>query len=255
MRLRQVALVAENLNTVRQELFQLLGLSEDYADAGVGEFGLENSVMAIGDTFLEVVSPTQTGTTAGRLLERRGGDGGYMVLVQTDDIEFMRNHTESLKVRKIWEFDSADTKAFHLHPKDIGGAILSVDQMEPPQSWRWAGPDWESRQALWVSSIRSTSIQADEPEFMAKRWAEVLHEPVQQIDNDWVVMLEDASIVFHKDVDGRGEGLSAIVFNATNLDAIRQQASKMNLAVQEAGHEALSLTYCGVRLSFVADTA
>jgi len=139
MRLRQVAFVAENLMQVREELFQLLGLSEDYADPGVGEFGLENSVMTIGDTFLEVVSPTQTGTTAGRLLERRGGDGGYMVLVQTDDIEFMRNHTESLNVRKIWELDSDDTKAFHLHPKDIGGAILSVDQMEPPESWRWAG--------------------------------------------------------------------------------------------------------------------
>ena len=73
MRLRQVAFVAENLMQVREELFQLLGLSEDYADPGVGEFGLENSVMTIGDTFLEVVSPTQTGTTAGRLLERRQG--------------------------------------------------------------------------------------------------------------------------------------------------------------------------------------
>ena len=44
MRLRQVAFVAENLMQVREELFQLLGLSEDYADPGVGEFGLENSV-------------------------------------------------------------------------------------------------------------------------------------------------------------------------------------------------------------------
>jgi hypothetical protein len=87
-----------------------------------------------------------------------------MVLVQTDDIEFMRNHTESLNVRKIWELDSDDTKAFHLHPKDIGGAILSVDQMEPPESWRWAGQGWESRQALWVSTIRSVSIQANDPE-------------------------------------------------------------------------------------------
>jgi hypothetical protein len=254
MRLRQVAFVAENLAKVREELFQLLGLSEDYADPGVGEFGLENSVMAIGDTFLEVVAPTQPGTTAGRLLERRGGDGGYMVLVQTDNIEFMRNHTESLKVRKIWEFDIADTKAFHLHPKDIGGAILSVDQMEPPQSWRWAGPDWESRQALWVSSIRSVSIQAQDPENMAKRWGKVLDESVQELNGVWAVMLEDASIVFHNDIDGRGEGLSALAFNATNLDAIRQQASKMNIAVEDSDNKT-TLMHCGVRLSFISAAA
>lgn len=253
MRLRQVAFVAENLMQVREELFQLLGLSEDYADPGVGEFGLENSVMTIGDTFLEVVSPTQTGTTAGRLLERRGGDGGYMVLVQTDDIEFMRNHTESLSVRKIWELDSDDTKAFHLHPKDIGGAILSVDQMEPPESWRWAGQGWESRQALWVSTIRSVSIQANDPENMAKRWGKVLDETVQPFNGGWAVLLEGGSIEFHSDVDGRGEGLSAIAFDATNLAAIRQQASKMNIAVEGTDHEAI-LVHCGVRLSFL-DTA
>lgn len=250
MRLRQVAFVAENLSKVREDLFQLLGLNDDYADPGVGEFGLHNSVMAIGDTFLEVVAPTQTGTTAGRLLERRGGDGGYMVLVQTDDIEHVRAHTESLKVRKIWEFDSETTKAFHLHPKDVGGAILSVDQMDPPESWRWAGKGWESRQAQWVSSIRSVSIQANDPESMAKRWAQVLDQTVERMGDEWAVMLEDASIRFHKETDDRGEGVSAIAFNASNLNAIKTQASKMNLAVEMNDNEA-NLNHCGVRMSFI----
>ena len=86
MRLRQVALVAKELAPTRDVLFRLLGLSEDFADPIVSQFGLRNSVVPIGDTFLEVVSPVEEGTTAGRLLERRSGDGGYMILLQVDDI-------------------------------------------------------------------------------------------------------------------------------------------------------------------------
>ena len=38
-------------------------------------FGLQSVVMALGDTFLEVVSSVEEGTTAGRLLGSRSGDG------------------------------------------------------------------------------------------------------------------------------------------------------------------------------------
>ncbi len=40
----------------------------------------------LNDTFLEVVSPVTAGTTAGRLLEKRGVDGGYMIILQTDSV-------------------------------------------------------------------------------------------------------------------------------------------------------------------------
>jgi hypothetical protein len=49
----------------------------------VGRFGLTNAVFAVGDTFVEVVAPTQPDTTAGRYLKRRGGDGGYMAIFRS----------------------------------------------------------------------------------------------------------------------------------------------------------------------------
>ena len=76
MRLRQIALVGEDLPAIRDDITAVLGLGKAYADPGVGKYGLENQVWPIGDTFLEVVSPKQEGTTAGRLLAKRGGDGG-----------------------------------------------------------------------------------------------------------------------------------------------------------------------------------
>ena len=79
---------ARDLNAARARLSGELGLGEPFSDPDVGYFGLENAVWAVGDTFLEVVSPVQDGTAAGRLLERRGvGECGYMVMFQVDDLD------------------------------------------------------------------------------------------------------------------------------------------------------------------------
>src|SRR5262249_5880592 len=82
MRLRQVALPAAAVDPTLAALQRVLGLGEPFRDPGVTEFGLVNGVFALGDTFLEVVSPARPGTTAGRWLERRGGDAGYMAIFQ-----------------------------------------------------------------------------------------------------------------------------------------------------------------------------
>src|SRR4051812_7215902 len=90
-RIRQAVLAARELDPVVERLRGALRLGEPYADPGVGYFGLRNAVFAIGDTFLEIVSPQREGTSAGRHLDRRGGDGGYMVMFQVEDLRAARN--------------------------------------------------------------------------------------------------------------------------------------------------------------------
>ena len=34
----------------------------------------------------------------------------------------------------------------HLHPRDTGGVLLALDAVDPPGSWRWAGPAWTGEQ-------------------------------------------------------------------------------------------------------------
>jgi len=65
----------------------------------VGQFGLTNAVFAVGDTFVEVVAPARPDTTAGRYLERRGGDGRYMAIFQVPDLAAARRRLASLGVR------------------------------------------------------------------------------------------------------------------------------------------------------------
>ena len=77
--------MAADLAAAETAIVDRLGVSMCFRDPGVGEFGLHNALFPIGDRLLEVVSPTEPGTTAGRLLDRRGGDGGYMAIFETDE--------------------------------------------------------------------------------------------------------------------------------------------------------------------------
>src|SRR5271165_4420919 len=103
VRLRQAVLVARELEPVAALLREQLGLEEPFRDPGVGEFGLANVVFAIGDCFLEVVSPTRPETAAGRHLARRGEDGGYMVIFDLDDLEGARERAAQDGVRVVWQ--------------------------------------------------------------------------------------------------------------------------------------------------------
>ena len=174
-RIRQVALVARNLDPVVADLCAVFGLEVAFNDPGVAEFGLRNAVMPVGSTFLEVVSPAREGTTAGRLLDKRGGDGGYMVIVQTDDLEAARTRLGALGVRIVWQIALDDIATLHLHPRDVGGAIVSLDQPRPPESWRWGGPEWQSHvRTDVVDGITSVTLEAENAERLAARWTEVL---------------------------------------------------------------------------------
>jgi hypothetical protein len=217
MRLRQICLVASELEPAVRELCSVLGLEVGYRDPGVAEFGLNNAVMPVGTQFLEVVSPVREGTTAGRFLKRRGGDGGYMVILQTDDLAADRDRLASLGVRIVWQIELDDIKTVHLHPRDIGGAIVSLDQPNPPEAWRWGGPDWQAHAATEVvRGIAGVEIEAADPVAMAARWAQLLGlgTPVP-VDGVERLALDGGELCFVK-AGARGEGVSCVRFFATD---------------------------------------
>ena len=66
MDIRQIVMVSSLRDPIVSDLSQLFGLEVAFNDPGVGHFGLENAVMPLGTDFLEVVSPIEENTTAGR---------------------------------------------------------------------------------------------------------------------------------------------------------------------------------------------
>ena len=105
MKLRQVVFVCKDLESNAKELCETLGIDIAYRDPGVGKWGLANVVCPTGHDFLEIVSPTQEGTSAGRYIQRRKGDGGYMVILQVPDAIKERERIAALGVRAVEKKD------------------------------------------------------------------------------------------------------------------------------------------------------
>jgi hypothetical protein len=230
MRIRQIVFAARELAPTSATLSRLLALDPPYADPGVAKFGLHNAVYVFGDQFIEIVAPTQEGTTAGRLIERRG-DCGYMLILQTDDFEREVARFDRLGVRRVWAADLPDIRATHLHPKDIGGAIVSIDQPVPPPSWRWGGPDWQVQAGReGAQRVVGVTVGADDPPAMAVRWAEVLGLPAPQLHGaDWRLALDGGAVDFVA-ADARGEGIVGYALAVANRAAVLARSRELGLS-------------------------
>ena len=182
MRLRQVCLVARELEPAVESLVALLDTEICYRDPGIAFFGLENALMPLGTDFLEVVAPIQPETAASRHLERRG-ESGYMLLLQCEDGKRAREHALGQGARAVWQHDEKGIYATHFHPRSVPGAILSLDSMEPGADepelrWDWAGPDWRTHlRPNGIRGLAGARIEASEPEPVADRWSAVLGLP------------------------------------------------------------------------------
>jgi hypothetical protein len=187
-RLRQVVLAAHDLDATTARIERELGAREPFRDPGVGHFGLANAVYALGDTFLEVVSPTRADTAAGRYLARRGGDAGYMVMFEVDDESRIRKTLETSNIRIVHDTTHDDIVDLHLHPKDVPGAIVALDITDPVGSWRWGGPTWEGAiPDHGPGGVTGITLAAVDPHAVATTWAGVLGIDVSS-DADTVVL-------------------------------------------------------------------
>jgi hypothetical protein len=232
MHIRQIALVARDLEPVVADLCAVLGLAVGFRDPGVAEFGLRNAVMPVGTTFLEVVAPVRPDTTAGRFLARRGGDGGYMVILQTRDLAADRARLARLGARLVWEATLDDIATVHVHPRDVGAAIVSVDEPRPPDSWRWGGPAWErSIRADVVRRIVGAELEAADPARMAARWSALLGLSAPRARGAGATVDLDGGVLRFVPAGPRGEGLAALEVAAVAPDVALAAARARGIPV------------------------
>jgi hypothetical protein len=252
LRLKQICLVASDLDAVEKDLTEILGLEIAYRDPKIDYFGLRNVLLPVGNSLLEVVAPIKEGTTAGRLLERRGGDGGYMVIAQCDDIAAARERVESLGIRIVYDDTGDETAGIQLHPKDVPGALVELrwqrDGEDPAGPWHPAGPEWQrARRTDMVSSLTAAEVQGDDPAAMAARWAEAMDRPVSRDDSgNPQIRLDDGSVRFVRATDGRGPGLGGIDVVAADRDRLVATAEARGCRVSDN-----VVMICGTRIRLV----
>jgi hypothetical protein len=247
LRVRQIALVANKLAPIVEDMKNVLGLEVCFRDPGVKVFGLENALFPVGNQFLEVVAPIQDNTAGGRYLQRRKGDGGYMCILQCEDHAPVKERVAKLGIRKVIDHDTAHFHNMQLHPRDTGGTFLEIDHQPggeaPDGPWEPAGKDWKPAvRTNVVSAIAGVEIQSPEPEALAKRWSEILELPLK----DGGIALQNAKLRFVKETDGRGEGLSGLDLKAVDRKHALDAAEKQGRRISDD-----SVMVCGVRVRLV----
>lgn len=254
--LRQICLVAYDLASVQDELEDVLSIKPAFHDDGVSVFGLQNVLMPIGSQMLEVVAP-QPGadpmkTAAGRYIDRRGGDGGYMVITQVPDRrdqDAARARAAERKVRVAWENDRQTWNVMQLHPRDLGSCFFEIDwdeQADMHGNWMPAGGTaWKEAVCTdTVGAITGVELQSADPVEEAKVWAYIADTQVVMDRGDPTVPLANATLRFIPDRDGRGPGLSGLELNATDAERLFAQAD-----ARGCHGPAGVITICGTRFT------
>ena len=252
LRMRQICLVARELAPTIEIFGEVFGLEVCYRDSGVGKYGLENALFPIGDGFLEVVAPIQDGTTAGRYLDRRGGDGGYMVITQCADLAARRARCEAVGVRVANEIRHKDYHELQLHPRDVGAAMLSFSRQEGGEAtdgpWHPAASGGTSRRgSATVRAMSGAELQGDDAEKLAQRWSDVMSLPLAHDGRGRpTIHLDDASLRFVTATDGRGEGLAGLDLACADRPGVLARARARGLPVHDE-----VVVACGIRFSLV----
>jgi len=234
LRLRQIALVAEDLKPAETVLADVFSLEVCYRDPSVGEFGLENCLFPIGSQFLEIVAPVEKNTHAGRFLERRRGVGGYMVITQCQDHQEYKDRVNALGVRIAHQFSIENFVNMQLHPRDTGGSFFEIDQQLPAPGperdpWAPAGAKWrEFVNKERVVAITTVEMQCEDPLSVANRWGQIAGISVETDDATRMpqIALENAILKFCECIDGRPEGLSGVGLAVEDEEKILSTAAK-----------------------------
>lgn len=251
LRLRQICLVAPHVEPSVCTLCTVLGTMVCYVDPHVEKYGLVNALMPIGNSFLEVVAPTRDGTAAGRYLERRGGEGGYMVILDCDAIDPWLAHLPGIGVRIANDLNyPGEYRGLQLHPRDTGGALLEINHSHGGAwdgPYHPAGPRWQGAHGTDADEqIMAAELQSADPARLAGRWSEILRHPVRDAAGVPTIELDLGSLRFVPATDGRGEGLGGI-----DVKIPRHERARFAARQKEVPEADGALLLCGTRVRLV----
>ena len=250
IQLRQICLVARDLDSTIDDLEQIFGIQRCFVDAGVGRFGLVNTLLPIGRNLLEVVVPVEENTAAGRYLDRRNGDGGYMVICQADSKQAqqaVRQRALDNGVRVAWEVDRGNWSICQIHPGDMRAAFFEIDWDEINDftgNWEPAGGlQWQAKvdQSVTVD-YAAVELQGPDPVGLAELWGRVAGLPVSRDGAVLHMALNNVDIRFVEATDGRGYGLGGLDLRVADRDRILANAEHRGAYVSDD-----QVDVCGVR--------
>jgi hypothetical protein len=227
LRLRQICLVAPELEPVIADIAAIMGLAVCYRDGNVEKYGLVNALLPVDTILLEVVSPFRDGTAAGRFIEKTGGRGGYMAIFCCDDPDARGKAANAMGVRTANVITHKPYHGVQLHPRDCRAAFIEFNHTDGSDdvsgAYPPAGPDWQKFIRKDVTqALTGVEMQSPKPDTLAAHWGQILQVPVSRGERDVVELkLPNASFRF---VKGDAEIMSALDFRVADVAAVCEAA-------------------------------
>ena len=132
-RIEHVAVAVADLDAALDHLAENWGLRAE-SRARVEEQGVEEAMISLGDTFLQLIAPIDDSSTVARFLERRG-EGLHHVALEVDDLRATLAGLESKAVRLIDDQPRKGGRGHEVafvHPS--GNLGLLVELVQRPRS-------------------------------------------------------------------------------------------------------------------------
>jgi hypothetical protein len=226
LRLRQICLVSKSLRPVVADIEFIMGLQVCYNDPNVGRYGLENALMPVSTTFLEVVAPVRDGTSAGRFLEKSQGHGGYMICFSASDTERRRDYVRSIGIRIANIIDRNGMYDIQLHPKDCRVSFIDFgythgsDEIMGPHAA--AGPNWQRAiRTDTTQALIGLEIESPDPASLARHMAKIIEVPVDSENGSPQLTFDNCRFSYMR---GPSDGLGGLLFQVTDASRVLGRA-------------------------------
>lgn len=244
LRLRQICLVAPHIEPAVGDIAAIMGLNVCYRDPNVAHYGLENALLPVETTLLEVVAPFQDGTAAGRFMDKTGGRGGYMAIFSCDDPRERQRNAEAISVRTAHVIDRPPYLGVQLHPRDCRAAFIEFNHTADSDNllgpYPPAGPEWHKAIRNDVTeALTGVEMESPDPQELAQHWSRIVGVPVFHEDGDPVLALPNCTFRF---VKGASDAMSGLTFRV-------KDPARVGAAAQARGHAvtANAFVLAGVR--------
>ncbi|KAH6713726.1 hypothetical protein BKA61DRAFT_735324 [Leptodontidium sp. MPI-SDFR-AT-0119] len=233
-RLRQIALVAEDLEKAKHSLTAIIRTEVIYQDPAVEQWGLKNILVPIGGDIIEVVAPCLPSAPATCHLKKHG-EGGYMIIMQTHHPSAL-THLERIEshqlAQSIFTHSTPESDMVQYHPKGIpGGVIPELDSHRPHPDY----PDpLGERFSPWHAAGPEEKLEAGggDVEGAARKWEDIFGAGRRKGVGE--LLFTNAKMVFLRGENGAREGLVEVgiaVEGRERRDGIFKRAREEGLRV------------------------
>ncbi len=238
MRLRQICLVATQLEPLIPDIAGIMGLEVCYRDGNVAKYGLVNALLPVDTILLEVVAPFKDGTAAGRFIEKTEGRGGYMAIFCCDDPDAWAARANAFGVRTANAIAHAPYRGMQLHPRDCRAAFIEFNHTDGSDdvlgTYPPAGPDWQKHIRKDVTlALTGVEMQSPDPAELAAHWGKIIDVPVSK-GSDGSPELKLPNSVF-RFVKGPADIMSALEFRVGDVAKVCAAAKARGYDVKGNG--------------------